>query len=95
GLGITGLADALIMVGARYGSAQAVALTEAWMAALRRAAYLASTDLAAEKGAFPRFDRDAFLAGHSVRELDDDVRVAIARQGIRNALLTSVAPTGT
>jgi ribonucleoside-diphosphate reductase alpha chain len=95
GLGVTGLADALIMVGARYGSAQAVALTEAWMAALRRAAYLASTELAAEKGTFPLFDRDAYLAGESIRDLDADVRAAIARHGIRNALLTSVAPTGT
>ena len=95
GLGVTGLADALIMVGARYGSPKAVALTEAWMKALQRAAYLASTELAAEKGAFPLFDRDAYLAGESVRELDDDVRAAIARFGIRNALLTSIAPTGT
>lgn len=95
GLGVTGLADALIMVGARYGSAQAVALTEAWMAALRRAAYLASTELAAEKGTFQLFDRDAYLAGESIRDLDADVRAAIARHGIRNALLTSIAPTGT
>ncbi len=95
GLGVTGLADALIMVGARYGGSRAVALAEEWMAVLRRAAYLASTELAAEKGAFPLFDRDAYLAGESVRELDDDVRAAIARHGIRNALLTSIAPTGT
>ena len=95
GLGITGLADALIMVGARYGSVQAVSLTEQWMHALQRAAYLASTELAAEKGAFPLFDREAYLAGASIRELDEDVRAAIAKHGIRNALLTSVAPTGT
>ena len=50
GLGVTGLADALIMCGQRYGSAGAVALTEQWLAALRRAAYAASSDLAAEKG---------------------------------------------
>ena len=51
GLGVTGLADALIMCGARYGSSAAVALTESWMKAIQRAAYLASADLAAEKGA--------------------------------------------
>lgn len=95
GLGVTGLADALIMVGARYGSTRAVALTESWMAALRRSAYLASTELAAEKGAFPLFDRDAYLAGESIAELEPDVREAIAISGIRNALLTSIAPTGT
>lgn len=95
GLGVTGLADALIMTGARYGSDRAVQLTEGWMAALQRAAYLASTELAAEKGAFPLFDREAYLAGAHIATLDADVRDAIARSGIRNALLTSIAPTGT
>ena len=95
GLGITGLADALIMCGARYGSARAVELTEQWMKTIQRSAYLASSDLAAEKGAFPLFDADKFLAGETVRGLDADVRSAIADNGIRNALLTSVAPTGT
>src|SRR5258706_12533473 len=65
GLGVTGLADALIQCRVRYGSADALALTERWLAALRRAAYLASTELAAEKGAFPLFDRDAYLACES------------------------------
>ncbi len=95
GLGITGLADALIMCGARYGSPEAVRLTEIWMRALQRAAYLASADLAREKGAFALFDKDAYLDGETIRELDEDVRAAIAEHGIRNALLTSVAPTGT
>lgn len=95
GLGVTGLADALIMVGARYGSAEAVKLTALWMAGLRRAAYLASAELAKEKGAFPLFDGDKYLAGESVAELDADVREAIAKHGVRNALVTSVAPTGT
>ncbi|HEX3500963.1 MAG TPA: adenosylcobalamin-dependent ribonucleoside-diphosphate reductase [Stellaceae bacterium] len=95
GLGVTGLADALIMCGVRYGAGPAVALTESWMKAIERAAYLASAALAAEKGAFPLFDRDKFLAGETVRGLDEDVRAAIATHGIRNALLTSIAPTGT
>ncbi len=95
GLGVTGLADALIFCRLRYGSEAAIAQTERWMAALRRAAYLASTELAAEKGAFPLFDREAYLAGETVAELDPDIRDAIARHGIRNALLTSIAPTGT
>jgi ribonucleoside-diphosphate reductase alpha chain len=95
GLGVTGLADALIMCGVRYGAAPAVALAESWMKAIERAAYLASAELAAEKGAFPLFDRDKFLAGETVRGLDEDVRAAITTHGIRNALLTSIAPTGT
>src|SRR5579862_4637377 len=95
GLGVTGLADALILCGVRYGSAQAVALTEQWMKAIERAAYFASVELAAEKGPFPLFDKEAYLAGETVAALDEDVRTAIANYGIRNALLTSVAPTGT
>ena len=95
GLGITGLADALIMCGVRYGSDEAVRLTETWMSALRRAAYMASVNLAKEKGAFQLFDKEAYLASESVQELDEDTRAAIAEHGIRNALLTSVAPTGT
>lgn len=95
GLGVTGLADALIMCNARYGSKQAVQLTGLWMKAIERAAYLASSDLAAEKGPFPLFDREQFLAGENVQGLDDDVREAIAKNGMRNGLLTSIAPTGT
>ncbi len=95
GLGVSGLADALIMCGARYGASDAVALSETWMRALRRAAYAASIEIAREKGPFPLFDRDQFLAGESIRELEEDLRDGIARHGIRNALLTSIAPTGT
>jgi ribonucleoside-diphosphate reductase alpha chain len=95
GLGVTGLADALIMCGLRYGSAAAVAATESWLAAIQREAYLASTTLAVEKGPFPLYDRDRYLAGETVAGLDEEVRARIAQDGIRNALLTSVAPTGT
>lgn len=95
GLGVTGLADALIMCGARYGSAQAVDLTERWLRAIRDHAYRASAQLAAEKGAFPLFDSEAYLAGETVSNLPADIRDAIRDHGIRNALLTSIAPTGT
>lgn len=95
GLGVTGLADALMMCGERYGSPAAAAVAGEWARRVNRIAYLTSAHLAAEKGAFPLFDRDAYLAGESVRELDEDVRALIAENGIRNALLTSIAPTGT
>jgi len=95
GLGVTGLADALILCGLRYGSPAAVAATEAWLGAIEHQAYLASAALAAEKGPFPLFDRERYLAGETVAGLDPEVRAAIARNGVRNALLTSVAPTGT
>lgn len=95
GLGITGLADALIMCGVRYGSDKALALTRKWMAQIQRSAYLASADLAEEKGAFPLFDKEKYLAGETISALDRDIQEAIAEKGIRNALVTSVAPTGT
>ncbi|MBM1220103.1 adenosylcobalamin-dependent ribonucleoside-diphosphate reductase [Ponticoccus sp. SC2-23] len=95
GLGVTGLADALLMLKLRYGSEEAAAQTEAWMKRIARAAYLASVDLAREKGPFPLFDAEKFLASGTMQTMDEDVRAAIAEHGIRNALLTSIAPTGT
>ena len=95
GLGVTGLADALILCGLGYGSTEALAAVRKWMAAIQRHAYLASTALAAEKGAFPLYDKDAYLAGETVSGLDKDIRDAIAEHGIRNGLVTSIAPTGT
>ncbi|TGD44945.1 adenosylcobalamin-dependent ribonucleoside-diphosphate reductase [Pseudotabrizicola sediminis] len=95
GLGVTGLADALLMIGARYGSAEAAAITERWMHAIARSSYLASVDLAREKGAFPLFDADKYLASGALADMDADVKDAIRQHGIRNALLTSIAPTGT
>ncbi len=95
GLGVTGLADALLMLGLRYGSGPAVAQTESWMKAIARAAYLASTDLAQEKGAFPLFEAEPYLASGNMRAMDEDIRQAVRKHGIRNALLTSIAPTGT
>ncbi|TGD67786.1 adenosylcobalamin-dependent ribonucleoside-diphosphate reductase [Tabrizicola sp. WMC-M-20] len=95
GLGVTGLADALLMIGARYGSEEAAAITERWMHAIARSSYLASVDLAREKGAFPLFDADKYLASGALADMDADVKDAIRQHGIRNALLTSIAPTGT
>ena len=95
GLGVTGLADALLMMGLRYGAPEAAAQTETLMKAIARSAYLASVDLAKEKGAFPLFDADKYLASGTMRAMDEDVRQAIKAHGIRNALLTSIAPTGT
>jgi ribonucleoside-diphosphate reductase alpha chain len=95
GLGITGLADALLTLGQRYGSDEAAATTRQWMRLLRDAAYRASAGLAAEKGAFPLFDRARYLAAEMPSRLPEDIRQDIERYGIRNALLTSVAPTGT
>ena len=83
------------MVGLRYGSDAGAAQTEAWLHAIARAAYLASVDLAKEKGAFPLFDAEPYLESGTMQLMDEGVRDAIRRDGIRNALLTSIAPTGT
>ncbi|MEL6913984.1 MAG: adenosylcobalamin-dependent ribonucleoside-diphosphate reductase [Pseudomonadota bacterium] len=95
GLGVTGLADALLMVGSRYGSEEAARLTDRWLGRIARAAYLASAQLAGEKGPFPLFDRDAYLASETMQGMPEEVRAAVAEHGIRNALVTSIAPTGT
>ena len=95
GLGITGLADALVMLGLRYDSEAGVAQAEAAMAAIRHAAYSASIELAREKGAFPWFDRNAYLGRPFIRSLPAEIRRGIARHGIRNSHLNAIAPTGT
>jgi ribonucleoside-diphosphate reductase alpha chain len=95
GLGVTGLADALIFCRVRYGSAESLKLIERWLQIVRDEAYRTSAALAQEKGQFPLFDRDAYLARPNIAALADDIRAAIAAHGIRNGLLTSIAPTGT
>lgn len=95
GLGVTGLADALLMVGLRYGSDEAVKKTEKWMKTIALSAYKASINLAEEKGAFPLFDPEKFIVSGKMIQMDEDVKQAAHKFGIRNALLTSIAPTGT
>ena len=95
GLGVTGLADALIFLGLSYGSAAAREMAAQWMSIVQNAAYRASAALAAEKGPFPLYDAEAFLTGANIARLDKDVRDAIAANGIRNGCVTSIAPTGT
>ena len=95
GLGITGLADALVMCGYHYAEPAAVEAARSWMEAIQRAAYLASSELAREKGSFPLFDKAAHLTRPNVQRLGDEVARAIERTGIRNGCLTSIAPTGT
>ncbi|MCF7991321.1 MAG: adenosylcobalamin-dependent ribonucleoside-diphosphate reductase [Thiohalocapsa sp.] len=94
GLGITGLADALIMLGLRYDSAEARTLAAEAMRTVCHAAYRASVALAAEKGPFPFFRRKAYLDGRFARRLPDDIRAGIALDGLRNSHLTAIAPTG-
>jgi ribonucleoside-diphosphate reductase alpha chain len=95
GLGFTGLADALVMVGLDYGTNAACEFAASVMRTIRDAAYATSIDLAKEKGAFPRFDADAYLAAPGIAALPAALREGIGRFGIRNSHLTAIAPTGT
>jgi len=95
GLGVTGLGDALIMCGIRYGSQQAVEAVDAWLGAIANEAYRTSALLAKEKGPFPLFEAEHYLKAPMVQSLDADVQALIAEHGIRNSHLTSIAPTGT
>jgi ribonucleoside-diphosphate reductase alpha chain len=95
GLGITGLADALIMLQIRYGSSAAAQIVQLAMQRICHAAYQVSIDLAREKGAFPLFDKEKYLAGAFVRTLPESIRDSIAQHGIRNSHLTAIAPAGT
>ena len=95
GLGITGLADALVLLGLRYDSEAARALAAGAMQTIRDAAYRASIELAREKGTFPALDREAFLASGFAARLPADIRDAIAVHGIRNSHLLAIAPAGT
>jgi ribonucleoside-diphosphate reductase alpha chain len=95
GLGVTGLADALIFCKVKYGSPESLALIRAWLRTISHAAYRASVALAEEKGAFPLLDKDLYLQRPHIAALPKDIRTGIAAHGIRNGLLTSIAPTGT
>jgi ribonucleoside-diphosphate reductase alpha chain len=94
GLGVTGLADALLFCATAYGTGPAVALTRQWLSVIKREAYRASAEIAAEKGPFPLYD-PSILERPNLKELDEDTRALIARHGLRNGCLTSIAPTGT
>jgi len=95
GLGITGLANAAEALGHEYGSPAFLAFEAEVLDTLRDESYLASAHIAKVKGSFPKFDKDKYLQGQFIKTLREDVRDAIAKYGIRNSHLTSIAPTGT
>lgn len=95
GLGITGLADALIMLGKTYGSERSYELAASIMETVCHSAYRASIDLARHKGVFPYLDKEKYLEGPFIRSLPTDIQGAIADIGLRNSHVTAIAPTGT
>lgn len=95
GAGVTGLANALEALGHEYGSIGFLTMESKITSVLRDESYRTSIQLAREKGSFPLFDKDMYLKSAFVMTLPEDIRDGIARYGIRNSHLTSIAPTGT
>ena len=95
GLGFTGLGDALVMLGLRYGSAASCRLAAHVAETLRDAAYEASVELAAERGPFPMFDAHRYLDTASfAARLPEALRARIRVHGLRHSHLLAIAPTG-
>ena len=95
GLGILGLGDALIKMKVRYGAKESLPILKKMFTTLRDNAYIASSDIAVEKGSFPKFDKKKYMKGWHIKHLPKAIREKIAKQGIRNAVLLTIAPTGT
>jgi ribonucleoside-diphosphate reductase alpha chain len=95
GLGILGLADALIKMKLRYGAPESEETIRKIFETLRNSAYDASSDIAKEKGAFPKFNKEKYLQGYHIQNLPKVLQAKIAKNGIRNAVLLTIAPTGT
>ncbi len=95
GLGVTGLADALVMLGLHYGGDAARQAAAQAMRTICHSAYRASIVLAAEKGSYPLFDPGLCLERPFIRRLPEDVRQDLAQRGLRNSHLLAIAPTGT
>jgi ribonucleoside-diphosphate reductase alpha chain len=94
GLGTMGLAEMLIHLKIRYGSPESLEFLDKLYNFIAREAYLASTEIAAEKGSFPAFDADLFLQSGFMKQFDDEVRNAVKERGMRNVTVLTQAPTG-
>jgi ribonucleoside-diphosphate reductase alpha chain len=95
GLGIMGIADTFIKMKVRYGSEESEKISKKIFSTLRDNAYIASADIAKEKGVFPKYERDPYQKGYHIKALPKEIREKIYKQGIRNAVLLTIAPTGT
>jgi ribonucleoside-diphosphate reductase alpha chain len=96
GVGFTGMGNALAMLCLRYDAPEGRAMATRIGTCMRDAAYTASVALAQEKGSFPKFEAEGYLAkGTFASRLPEDIKKAIRTHGIRNSHLLSIAPTGT
>ena len=99
GIGITGLADMLFMLNQKYGSPESADIAERVMRTITFSAYRRSIELAKLLGPCPvtktKAQRESFINSGFMIDMPDDIRQGVLDHGIRNALLTSIAPTGT
>lgn len=95
GLGVMGLHHMLIELGMRYNSTDGLEFVDKLFKFLKNESYEASIDLAIEKGSFPAFKPDEFLKSGFAKTLKPSIRARIAKHGIRNCALNTIAPTGT
>jgi len=96
GVGFTGMGNALAMLCVRYDREEGRNMAAQIAERMRDAAYLASVELGKEKGVFPKFDANGYLApGTFASRLPEPIKAAIRKHGLRNSHLLSIAPTGT
>ncbi len=95
GLGTMGLAELMIRLKIRYGGRESEQFIEKLFKFIAVEAYRASSDMAKEKGSFPKFEAEPFLQSGFMKQMPEDIRKKIAEQGIRNVTLLTQAPTGT
>lgn len=95
GLGVTGLHHMLLELGLQYNAPAGLEFVDKLMAFIKNASYEASSDIAAEKGSFPAFDSDKYLQGKFIKTLKPSIRHKIAKQGMRNCAVNTIAPVGT
>ena len=94
GVGTMGLGDALIKLHMRYGSPASLKFIDRVYKIIRDEAYKASVEIAKEKGAFPKFDKEKYPQGKFIQELPKDLQEGVKKYGTRNSILLMQAPTG-
>lgn len=95
GLGVMGLHHLLIKLGLKYGSEESLEFIERLFATIRNEAFKASIEIAKEKGSFPEYDYESFISNNYIEHLPTRIIKSIKENGIRNAVILSIAPTGT
>lgn len=95
GMGVTGLHDMLLRLGLKYNSSAGLEFVDKVMDKIKNWAYEASSDIAQEKGAFPKFDPELFLKGGFAKTLKPSLREKVRQHGMRNCAVLTVPPVGT